>query len=157
MSCANQRKISETNYYIIFYFILWVVLKHHWNAYTVMTMNKCPCATDQQGLCEIYHNITRNIYSNDMCSSKRVCNVKKNQTDNRFILPSHTAVCNPLCLNGGICVRPNMCACPYGFYGPQCQRGKKVLFIMLIKDPGWKYKYIITYPYMQYIQRFSLS
>ncbi|NXS97654.1 VWDE protein, partial [Jacana jacana] len=33
-----------------------------------------------------------------------------------------TAVCNPVCLNGGICVRPNTCTCPYGFYGPQCQR-----------------------------------
>lgn len=73
--CKSKKDIR--NNYIIFYFILWAMLKHHWNAYTVMTMNKCPCTTDQQGLCEIYHNITRNIYSNDMCSSKRVCNVKK--------------------------------------------------------------------------------
>uniref|UniRef100_A0A672V7C6 EGF-like domain-containing protein n=1 Tax=Strigops habroptila TaxID=2489341 RepID=A0A672V7C6_STRHB len=40
----------------------------------------------------------------------------------KIILYSHTAVCNPVCLNGGICVWPNMCTCPYGFYGPQCQR-----------------------------------
>ncbi|KAJ6665410.1 hypothetical protein lerEdw1_003250, partial [Lerista edwardsae] len=31
------------------------------------------------------------------------------------------AVCNPVCLNGGTCIRPNTCACPPGFFGPHCQ------------------------------------
>lgn len=35
------------------------------------------------------------------------------------------ALCDPVCLNGGACTKPNICACPGGFYGSQCQIGKK--------------------------------
>lgn len=146
----------------MFYFIPQAMLKHHWNVPTVSTMNKCHGTTDQQGLCEIYHNITGNVYSDDMCSRKRVPTLKNSKLYEIqwVMLYSHTAVCNPVCLNGGICVRPNMCTCPYGFYGPQCQRGKKVLFIILIKDPGLKYKQqpiSLPAPPMKCVQRLSLS
>lgn len=36
------------------------------------------------------------------------------------------ADCKPVCLNGGTCVKPNICVCPIGFYGSQCQIGKNV-------------------------------
>uniref|UniRef100_A0A1A8HVF3 von Willebrand factor D and EGF domains n=1 Tax=Nothobranchius kuhntae TaxID=321403 RepID=A0A1A8HVF3_NOTKU len=32
-----------------------------------------------------------------------------------------TALCSPVCLNGGVCIRPDTCECPHGFYGAQCQ------------------------------------
>ncbi|XP_028272979.1 epidermal growth factor-like protein 7 [Parambassis ranga] len=31
------------------------------------------------------------------------------------------AVCGQPCVNGGTCLRPNQCACPLGWTGPQCQ------------------------------------
>ena len=31
------------------------------------------------------------------------------------------AICESGCENGGQCVGPNQCACPWGFQGPQCQ------------------------------------
>lgn len=34
---------------------------------------------------------------------------------------SLTAICNQPCLNGGQCVRPGVCACPFGFTGRQCE------------------------------------
>ena len=34
------------------------------------------------------------------------------------------AICQEQCLNGGRCVGPNKCACPYGFTGNLCQQGK---------------------------------
>ena len=34
------------------------------------------------------------------------------------------AACDPVCLNGGACLRPGVCACPGGFYGSQCQIGE---------------------------------
>ncbi|MEQ2274967.1 hypothetical protein XENORESO_016941 [Xenotaenia resolanae] len=30
-------------------------------------------------------------------------------------------LCSPVCLNGGVCSRPEICECPHGFYGAQCQ------------------------------------
>ncbi|KAA0712091.1 von Willebrand factor D and EGF domain-containing protein [Triplophysa tibetana] len=33
------------------------------------------------------------------------------------------ASCDPVCLNGGSCVRPNSCVCQHGFYGSRCQNG----------------------------------
>lgn len=36
------------------------------------------------------------------------------------------AVCSPVCLNGGSCVRPNICECPHGFYSAQCQNGNRL-------------------------------
>lgn len=32
-----------------------------------------------------------------------------------------TAVCRQQCLNGGMCTRPNVCACPNAFEGPTCE------------------------------------
>lgn len=37
------------------------------------------------------------------------------------------ALCRPVCLNGGTCIKPNICACPSGFYGSQCQIGKTAM------------------------------
>ncbi|XP_029024690.1 epidermal growth factor-like protein 7 [Betta splendens] len=31
------------------------------------------------------------------------------------------AVCQPACVNGGTCLRPNRCSCPPGWTGPRCQ------------------------------------
>jgi hypothetical protein len=33
-----------------------------------------------------------------------------------------TAVCDPPCLNGGVCSRPGVCSCPSGFLQPRCSR-----------------------------------
>ncbi|XP_037548466.1 epidermal growth factor-like protein 7 [Nematolebias whitei] len=35
--------------------------------------------------------------------------------------PSHRAVCEEPCGNGGTCLKPNKCACLLGWTGPQCQ------------------------------------
>ncbi|MEJ1281881.1 hypothetical protein NN561_012832 [Cricetulus griseus] len=34
------------------------------------------------------------------------------------------AICVHGCRNGGRCIGPNLCACVYGFVGPQCERAK---------------------------------
>lgn len=33
------------------------------------------------------------------------------------------AICQEECINGGRCVGPDKCACPYGFTGDRCQQG----------------------------------
>lgn len=38
---------------------------------------------------------------------------------------SLAAICVKPCVNGGTCVRPNLCACPLGWKGYQCQTGKR--------------------------------
>ena len=35
-----------------------------------------------------------------------------------------TAICMPPCQNLGFCLAPNLCECPDGFEGPQCQFAK---------------------------------
>lgn len=42
-----------------------------------------------------------------------------------FLLFCSLAVCENGCLNGGRCVAPNRCVCPYGFTGAQCERGNE--------------------------------
>lgn len=42
-----------------------------------------------------------------------------------FVLLCSVAVCENGCLNGGRCVAPNRCVCPYGFTGAQCERGNE--------------------------------
>ena len=43
-----------------------------------------------------------------------------NQVDNAFCYP----VCERPCMNGGWCHSPNICRCPEGFFGEQCERSK---------------------------------
>ncbi|NXV44425.1 VWDE protein, partial [Uria aalge] len=35
--------------------------------------------------------------------------------------PVSAAMCDPVCLNGGSCTKPDVCLCPRGFFGAQCQ------------------------------------
>ena len=37
---------------------------------------------------------------------------------------NHTAICNPVCLNGGRCDGPNQCTCTAEYTGSQCGEGK---------------------------------
>lgn len=48
------------------------------------------------------------------------------------------ALCSPMCLNGGSCLRPNTCVCPRGFYGAQCHHGNRT------EATGWCWCLIIT-------------
>lgn len=43
------------------------------------------------------------------------------------------ALCSPVCLNGGQCVRPNVCECPHGFYGAQCQNGNSRIYSVILQ------------------------
>lgn len=62
------------------------------------------------------------------CRSKRTMKYKILDLWNlNLLLVSATALCNPVCLNGGTCMKPNICACPSGFYGSQCQIGNTVM------------------------------
>lgn len=38
------------------------------------------------------------------------------------MLPS--AICQPACVNGGLCIAPDICQCLRGFHGETCQEGK---------------------------------
>lgn len=38
------------------------------------------------------------------------------------VLPS--AICEPACVNGGLCIAPDICQCLWGFHGENCQEGK---------------------------------
>ena len=42
--------------------------------------------------------------------------------------PVSAAMCDPVCLNGGSCTKPDVCLCPHGFFGAQCQNGNLFLF-----------------------------
>ena len=46
-----------------------------------------------------------------------------------FIFCFQKAICQEQCLNGGRCVGPDKCACPYGFTGNRCQQGKSRIFV----------------------------
>lgn len=48
------------------------------------------------------------------------------------------ALCSPVCLNGGSCLRPNTCVCPRGFYGAQCHHGNRT------EAAGWCWCLIVT-------------
>jgi hypothetical protein len=50
------------------------------------------------------------------------------------------AVCTRLCLNGGSCVKPDVCVCLPGYTGKQCETGKWMLtslFQMMKKRYSW--------------------
>jgi len=38
------------------------------------------------------------------------------------------ATCHQLCLNGGTCVAPNLCHCPYGYQGDDCSQSSSFFF-----------------------------
>lgn len=71
-----------------------------------------------------------------------------------FVLFS--AVCNPVCRNGGLCVSPNQCRCVPGYTGPQCLESRCLttltslhsLFIVCVMDiswlAGWSIKKVFT-------------
>lgn len=40
-----------------------------------------------------------------------------------------SAICEPDCANGGVCVAPGVCRCPTGFHGETCQEGKAHLLL----------------------------
>lgn len=35
-----------------------------------------------------------------------------------------SAICEPDCANGGVCIAPGVCQCLRGFHGETCQEGK---------------------------------
>ncbi|RXG71349.1 hypothetical protein Avbf_00325 [Armadillidium vulgare] len=46
------------------------------------------------------------------------CEKSKKEKDCTFNL---AAICDPECINGGICLAPNICECSSEFRGPICQ------------------------------------
>uniref|UniRef100_A0A4W3HP59 von Willebrand factor D and EGF domain-containing protein-like n=1 Tax=Callorhinchus milii TaxID=7868 RepID=A0A4W3HP59_CALMI len=106
-----------------------------------VTRNTCSCPYGFVGpRCETMV-CSRHCQNGGVCASPDVCKCKAGWTG-----PScetdvyHTCICFlgffnegfqfavfceiNLCLNGGICVRPNVCICPHGFFGLHCQNGK---------------------------------
>lgn len=49
------------------------------------------------------------------------------QTTAFFSCLCFLAVCSPPCKNGGHCMRNNVCACPDGYIGRRCEKGKPML------------------------------
>ncbi|KAM7331488.1 hypothetical protein ACRRTK_008196 [Alexandromys fortis] len=43
-------------------------------------------------------------------------------------------ICVHGCRNGGRCIGPNLCACVYGFMGPQCERGAVMTKALMVMD-----------------------
>lgn len=41
------------------------------------------------------------------------------------------AHCNPPCSPEGRCVEPNVCACPSGLYGKQCEKGEQLIAVVI--------------------------
>uniref|UniRef100_A0A8C3XNT5 EGF-like domain-containing protein n=1 Tax=Chelydra serpentina TaxID=8475 RepID=A0A8C3XNT5_CHESE len=50
-----------------------------------------------------------------------------------------SGVCDPMCMNGGRCVGPNICSCPSGWRGKQCNTRKYLItnMLKLIKGNIW--------------------
>lgn len=68
-----------------------------------------------------------NVLENILELSVKMVHTKRIQLDismcfNFIVLL--TAVCFPPtgCLNGGVCLRPSICVCQYGWTGRQCER-----------------------------------
>lgn len=75
---------------------------------------------------------TRSRWYSKSCQhrmSHTVVSLRAEITDFSFYFK--TAVCENGCQNGGRCIGPNRCACVYGFTGPQCERGKEHVFMIL--------------------------
>lgn len=45
-----------------------------------------------------------------------------------FLCSVSAGVCDPMCMNGGKCVRPNVCDCPSGWRGKHCNKRKHLYF-----------------------------
>lgn len=43
-----------------------------------------------------------------------------------FIVSLPSALCNPVCQNNGTCISPEICACPSGYHGKLCEKGKEL-------------------------------
>ena len=41
-----------------------------------------------------------------------------------YLFLFNLAICKVPCTNGGRCIGPDRCACPYGYTGRQCELGK---------------------------------
>lgn len=59
------------------------------------------------------------------------------------------AVCVKPCVNGGTCIRPNLCACPPGWEGYQCQTGKRAFACMTTGLPLNVLTHICVLPWLQ--------
>ena len=70
--------------------------------------------TDIFGLC--YFSDTFEFSSLCMYLKRIVEN--KNLKRNCLLIPDS---CQPQCGNGGVCIGHNLCSCPHGFSGPDCQ------------------------------------
>lgn len=78
------------------------------------------------------------------CLSISACK-KRNflqESNQTFLLMSLTAVCGQPCVNGGTCSRPNQCACPIGWTGPQCQTGEHIHKHIYLHSPTRLCKHI---------------
>lgn len=54
---------------------------------------------------------------------KELCGSSNIHYLNKVFVPT-TAFCEEGCRYGGTCVAPNKCACPSGFTGSHCEKGK---------------------------------
>lgn len=89
-----------------------VCSRHCHNGGQCVSPDKCVCPPGWTGLsCE-----------NGECVSLSVC-VCVHLSVLTLSLSLSPALCSPMCLNGGSCIRSNVCECPHGFYGAQCQNG----------------------------------
>uniref|UniRef100_A0A3B4UI76 Uncharacterized protein n=1 Tax=Seriola dumerili TaxID=41447 RepID=A0A3B4UI76_SERDU len=86
---------------------------------------RCECPAGLRGK---RHTCGRNM----VCAAPNTCRCKPGYTG----LDCQTAICDPECMNGGVCIAPvsqspcenggtcvglQTCSCPYGFVGPRCE------------------------------------
>lgn len=108
---------------VVFWWIVVVCSRHCHNGGQCVSPDECRCPPGWTGpSCETGECV---LVSKCVC----VC------VDISMLMLSslYPALCSPVCLNGSPCVRPNVCECPHGFYGAQCQNGNSRIYSVTLQ------------------------
>jgi len=82
---------------------------------------ECQCAVGWRGhrCSQGMHIMLQKLTPVQCCLLASFSMYRRSSNDHTFL----TAICDPLCLNGGQCTAPGVCQCRSGWSGHHCQQG----------------------------------